>query len=367
MAGILNKKSRIMDVIVTREGRRQMADGNLRATFASFTDRNSFYEADVSSGSTDPTDRLYFEAFATDRDKIIFEKDDSGRLIGELPISDLTISGDNIFQQNSAGEFLLVTGSVFATEVQSIITSSIFNFDSQKIIGSEKGDEFNPKTFDVSRNVIHFDINNYAPFGGSPTDYVIDVNALTPLFFDKKMANQFQFKFLPPVHPNGAPVANFNDVGSPNRLGVSNSLVDNGSNVLYANIRDDQRDESLEQMFDQEDVFDAFTQGASAIYGANNQNNEIPIQYETINMLNTSDENNLFCQVFEVTTNSTNKKLIKLDVVNAINFTIDTNESHPMFKSQRYHEEKNVYYVGKVFEDDFGVPSFVRIFTMVFD
>ena len=366
MAGILNKKERIMDVIVTREGRRQIADGNLRATFASFTDRNAFYESSPSSGSTDPTDRLYFEAFATDRDKIIFEKDDSGRLVGELPISDLTISGDNIFQQNSNGQFLIVTGSVFATEVQSIITSSIFNFDSQKIIGSEKGDEFNPKTFDVSRNVIHFDINNYTPFGGSPTDYVIDVNALTPLFFDKKMANQLQFKFLPPVHPDGAQVANFNNVGSPNKLRVGNSLIDHKSTKLYANIKDDQKDENLEQLFDQENVFDTFTQGASAIYGANNQNSKILVQSETINMLNTSDENNLFCQVFEVTTNSTNKRLIKLDVVNAINFTLDISKD-PSLETQRYHEEKNVYYVGKVFEDDFGVPSFVRIFTIVFD
>ena len=62
MAGILDKKTRVMDVIVTREGRRQMADGDLRATFASFTDKHTFYEKDIVSGSTDPTKRIYFEA-----------------------------------------------------------------------------------------------------------------------------------------------------------------------------------------------------------------------------------------------------------------------------------------------------------------
>jgi hypothetical protein len=366
MAGILNKKSRIMDVIVTREGRRQIADGNLRASFASFTDRNAFYEKDVLSGSTDPTSRIYFESFSTDRDKIIFEKDDSGRLIGELPISDLTVLGDNIFQKNSAGQYLIVTSSVFATEVESIITSSIYNFDSQKIIGSEKGDNFNPKTFDVSRNVLHFDINNYTPFGGSPADYSIDVNALTPLFFDKKMANQNQFKFLPPVHTDGGQVANFNDIGSPNKLKVSNSLIEYKSWEIYANIKDDSKDENINQLFDQEDVFSSFTQGASALYGAGNSNNADLIQHETVNILNTSDANNLYCQVFEVSSNTLNKKLIKLDVINAVNFEIDLSKN-PIFESQRGHEEKNVYYVGKVFEDDFGVPSFVRIFTIVFD
>lgn len=366
MAGILNKKSRIMDVIVTREGRRQMADGNLRATFASFTDRNSFYETDALSGSTDPSDRLYFEAFSTDRDKIIFEKDDSGRLIGELPISDLTVLGDNVFQKNAAGEYLLVTGSVFATETESIITSSIYNFDSQKIIGSERGDEFNPKTFDVSRNVIHFDINNFTPFGGSPTDYAIDANALTPLFFDKKMANQLQFKYLPPVHPNGNQVASFRDVGSPNRLLARDSIVDSNSTDMYLQIKDDQRPENLDQLFDQEDVFNTFVAGAEALYGQNNNININTIKHETVNMMNTSDTNNIYCQIFEVTSNALDKKLVKLDVVNAINFRMDVDKD-PRFESQRGHEEKNVYYAGKVFEDDFGIPSFVRIFTLVFD
>ena len=343
-----------------------MADGNLRATFASFTDRNAFYEPDILSGSTDPADRLYFEAFSTDRDKIIFEKDDSGRLIGELPISDLTIFGDNIFQKNAAGEFLLVEGSVFATEAESIITSSIFNFDSQKMIGSEKGDEFNPKTFDVSRNVIHFDINNFIPFNGNPTDYTIDVNALTPLFFDKKMANQVQFKFLPPVHPNGGQVANFNNVGSPNVLFAYDAIVPYASTTLFSNIKDDANVENIDQdFFDQDDVFTAFTQGASAIYGTNSSTNIGQTQSETVNILNTSDDNNMFCQIFEVTTNSRNKKLVKLDVVNAINFTVDTDSTY--YANHKGHEEKSVYYAGKVFEDDFGVPSFVRIFTIVFD
>ena len=77
MAGILNNKTRIMDVIVTREGRRQIADGNLRAKFASLTDTQAFYESDIISGSTDPTDRIYFEASSSPIDRIIFEKDES--------------------------------------------------------------------------------------------------------------------------------------------------------------------------------------------------------------------------------------------------------------------------------------------------
>ena len=42
MAGILNNKTRIMDVIVTAEGKRQLGRGNFRPEFASFSDKNAF-------------------------------------------------------------------------------------------------------------------------------------------------------------------------------------------------------------------------------------------------------------------------------------------------------------------------------------
>ena len=62
MAGILDSKTRIMDVIITKEGRRQMASGKLRAEFLSFTDASTFYEKSGQQGNSDPTDRVYFEA-----------------------------------------------------------------------------------------------------------------------------------------------------------------------------------------------------------------------------------------------------------------------------------------------------------------
>ena len=81
MAGILDNKTRIMDVIITQEGRRQMAAGNLRAEFLSFTDGAVFYQKSGSHGSADPTDRIYFEAVSKLNDMITLENDDSGNLI----------------------------------------------------------------------------------------------------------------------------------------------------------------------------------------------------------------------------------------------------------------------------------------------
>ena len=48
MAGILNAKHRVIDAIITQEGRRQVAAGDLQIKYVTFTDRHTFYE---SSGS----------------------------------------------------------------------------------------------------------------------------------------------------------------------------------------------------------------------------------------------------------------------------------------------------------------------------
>ena len=50
-----------MDVVITDQGRRQMASGKMKIEFASISDAQVFYEYDAASGSTDATDRIYFE------------------------------------------------------------------------------------------------------------------------------------------------------------------------------------------------------------------------------------------------------------------------------------------------------------------
>ena len=45
MSGILDKKKRILDFIITEEGRNQAANGELRIHYASFSDSAAFYTA----------------------------------------------------------------------------------------------------------------------------------------------------------------------------------------------------------------------------------------------------------------------------------------------------------------------------------
>jgi len=79
--GILDSKSRIMDVILTSEGRRQMAEGTFRVSFATFSDREVGYKADDTDGHIDPVGKIYLEACNLPQDQIIFEANDDGNII----------------------------------------------------------------------------------------------------------------------------------------------------------------------------------------------------------------------------------------------------------------------------------------------
>src|SRR5690242_15317363 len=105
--GLLDSKSRILDTLVTLEGRRQISTGKLKIEWISLTDTATFYEADLVSGSTDATRRLYLEACQLPQDQITFEADDSGRLMSFKNDKGLIISAGNILSGtfNITGSF----------------------------------------------------------------------------------------------------------------------------------------------------------------------------------------------------------------------------------------------------------------------
>lgn len=81
MSGILNSKSRIIDAILTVEGRRQMAESTFDVSYVTFTDIGVSYIPDVNSGHEDPTGKIYFEACNLPQDQITFEANDEGKLL----------------------------------------------------------------------------------------------------------------------------------------------------------------------------------------------------------------------------------------------------------------------------------------------
>lgn len=331
MAGILDNKTRVLDTIVTLEGRRQLANANLKIEYVSFSDVGTYYAPDLISGSADATARIYFEQSHLPQDQITFEADDSGRLKPFNNASGITIKDGQIVTYSfdaltasvltgstQAIEFL--SGQEFASTAQELLASSIDNFVKLQVIGT-KDRIFEDDGFDMGNSQIEFVINDMRPLPDKTT-HAVHLDSLESLFQDVRLSNVPNFRFLPPVNK------------------VDDTTVD-------------KRDNSAMQ---------AYQLGIYRPWGRTHDAGLTPVQLEheiqyyenlgyskTIVFDPTSRKNTLVGQFFEVNFNM----MKKLDVIEYGRYTWEGSLRHAFF-------------VGKVMVDSNGSPTFIHMFTLIF-
>ena len=178
MAGILDKKTRVIDAVLTEIGRRQISSGKLKIEYASLTDASAYYEIGTDGpGPSDASSRIYFECPGKKRqDYITFETDDSGALMGYPESQAISITGDDLFKQDATGADInslkYVSGSAdFASLASGIITSSIDNFKQLYMLGTtenEFGSANLSRELRLDKEEISFSILNMHPFPNGP-------------------------------------------------------------------------------------------------------------------------------------------------------------------------------------------------------
>jgi hypothetical protein len=191
LAGILDNKSRVIDVIITNAGRRQIASGRLQAKYLSFVDRNAFYSVDADGYLEDPGTRIYFEASSNDDDDIIPETDFDGAMVP------FRTDNYNLTNGKVAGATKSRGSSIQAYD--SLSASSIDSFRRQMIIGSR--DTLRPsavKEFTLGSTSVIFYVTDQivSQSNGVSKAYVDDVECI---FQDYRFGNFDNYKFLPPL------------------------------------------------------------------------------------------------------------------------------------------------------------------------
>ena len=422
MAGILDKKERIFDSIITKQGRQQMAAGRLLPELASVSDIGAFYQHNKASGSSDASVRLYFEARSKKQDMITLETDDVGNLLGQNLDSDFTILGKSIFVKGAMSytgsmggartnvmEFLYASGSGdFASLSHKIVSSSISHFDNQFLIGTRNEINFGTKplvdsTFTLSHNTVTFIIENNSPWPTGPDDATVNLSDIEPFWFDKRLSHEPYFKFLPPLvkdpssgrnyktppirksYPEGPFLGTYTPLNTMTKFGYSDFIrevdgIDNWSQGIsydaliareYPFTSRGSFHSDMVEMFEgssgdgvissEEETY--FTR--SALIKA--QSKDIIEDYGTdpvvprehIHFTNTSLDNNIIMQMYEVDLKT--KELTKLD-------TIDRGESMNQDTVFDSKVPKRTFFAGKVFIDQTnGVPSYVNLFSIVLD
>ena len=286
----------------------------MKAEFYSFTDAFSIYTTDtINTGSRlDETYRICFEATSLPQDQVAFEADDSGRL-SSFRGSGVVLTGGQIY---SGSSIELMTGSQFASLSGDLISSaSINSFSKLRILGSPDFFEQRYNEFLIGNDAFTFNITNDFPIA---KDGIQDgnIDQIESLFMDKRLSHVPNFKYLPPV--NKARIG-----GTTSSLGVFPSL---GQRPIVTN----------------QDI-----------------ENEIKVSKQTgfeeiVTFMQTSKENNLVCQMFEVSKGV----MTKLDVIDFGMFMIPNEQEHP---------SKHVFFVGKVYIDSTGTSTFCNQFIVIFD
>jgi len=352
MAGILNKRSRFIDLVITKEGKRQIADGQLRAEYASLSDGSVYYS--TSSKSEDVRKRIYFEPMESPNNVIVLEKDDSGKLVNFDFSPTGSIVGENIFSKAANPEYEDLhkikrsSGDQFASLAASLPSSFLKHFTSNQFIGTKTFNE-NSK-FELSTNELKFAISNSVPFASGPKQEVINVNQAEPFLLDAKLTHLPNFSYLPPVNVDGSSYGTYSDLRNLNK----ENWEDIKKSLGFKHF------EEIDELIDDNEDMRVDKSGDFKVL---NRRKLLPIdtelikQYRVIKFKKTSDDNNLLMQMFEI--DESRSLLKKLDIVDAGAF-YDEEDINLKY-------EKRVFYVGKVFLDSFNTPTFINMFTIIMD
>lgn len=315
--GILDPKKRIMDIVLTPNGRAALALGGLEVTYASFTDGSSYYDPGSITGSYDTaTDRIYLESPSSlPQDTLAIVTDDTGKLIPASAFgTDVDDSGGLYDATNSVLGNRSVkgyqTGSAFSSAVQNVLNMFKTSFEYNSIIGTKS-------ILDTSENLVIVPATgSYTVTASTSSLSVSSINSADSLFFDRRFSNLPQFKFIPPIVSTG---------GNTRALGRFINLKEYNS-YTYSMMKDE-------------------------IFGTESKP---VVPRRDFYFSETSDSNDIVLQMYEINSNG----ITKLDAVDYGEVSDLTDAERPM---------KRIIFFGKVFTDDTDSATFVNLFTMVID
>jgi len=331
VSGILDSKSRVLDTVVTLEGRRQIANADLQIRYVSFTDGATYYRPDLVSGSADASSRIYLEQCHLPQDSITLEADDSGKLSPFGNAAGLSVKDGQILAYSfdaltasvltgSRQEVRILKGDEFASTAATLLASSIDNFTNLRLIGT-KDLIFEDDGFAAGPSRVEFTIHNNKPIPDA-TSHVAHINHLESLFQDVRLSKVINFRYLPPI----------------------NKLSDNSID------KKDHRNTGPHQLGYYKPWGRSHASGLSPAQLEHELQHYKSIGYcKEVNFDPTSRDNNLVGQFFEVGFNV----MKKLDVIDYGWYT---------WKGARRH----AFFVGKVMTDENGSHTFIHLFTLVF-
>lgn len=312
MAGILDTKRRIMDAILTLDGRRQMASNTIDISFATFTDEGIFYDSEDGVSARDISDLPILEVASLPRDVIIPEVDDDGAFSLNLSDGNKVVHGRKVISGTLDTISVDENGVRTIVKNESVLTGTINVYSASLDVIRTARDHFNQlniirtddgllnSQFSVDSNTVNL----------STSEIEASLSAIKPLVFDDSLNHIINTKYLPPEV--------ITDENKSTPLGDYPKF----NKQPYNNF----------SSFEEEELFDTLSS-------------------QEIKFTSSGQSNNLLCQMFEIN----NDSAAKLTVIDYGEFIDESRET------------KRVFFLAKPIRDANGSPKLCKIFTLVFE
>lgn len=192
MAGLLDNKSRLLDIILTSRGRSQAMTGGLKFRYATVNDNESSYDSDNNGIAIQSAAQIGFESHSSPWDDLTITTNDDDYLISFV--------GDDI-RLTPSGR--LIQGNVVQVDdvADLAIESSLQSFKNLRSLSTLRVG-IDDEGLSIEPDNAEFTIADRFPFDGLAESVSID--DVEGIFADYRFTNSPNFLFLPPVQPSTA-------------------------------------------------------------------------------------------------------------------------------------------------------------------
>ena len=230
MAGILDRKNRIIDFILTPEGYKQMALHDIRFKYATFSDNSSMYFSDENNNFLSGAHNLRFEATNNLKDLINPEIDLNRGGIYDLPLNldNSFVSAADLLSINDNSQTFLTASSKLHKRIEEnlkdkniLLTTGSLDLEEIKFLSDEKLSF--PKTFFIEKESDE-EGNTYPTL----VKRNINLSEFDLIKDDARFANKTNFLYLPPENIDGSPLGDYINI----QQNISKVLVKNSVNNI---------------------------------------------------------------------------------------------------------------------------------------
>ena len=197
--GILDPKSRVIDLLLTNEGKRQLVNGQMRVDYISFSDCSTNY-------NDEEIEKIILEANNLPQDEITPESD-ANELIRKILTSNFKVINGNAYDIKSTP----LSGSLLSDFFDEISNSSLQNFKKLQIIKSQDSfydiKNLTSNILSSSIKITNSDINQNNESNKPCNSLSVDV--MDSIFLDVDASKSKNYLYLPPVDDNNKPLYDY--------------------------------------------------------------------------------------------------------------------------------------------------------------